>query len=206
MFRDISYSIFVIIFLGMVMHIVADLVKGKFDSKSKGQLHKFWWIGWGNSLSCFSKLKRIVLIVAVTCLIVMFITAFSGRLAANQLMTGYILMIHVGTAPVFIVCTVFLIVSWGYQCRLTDLEWKEFLGRLKFKSINTKNSLLTIKLTFWLAMVLSVPVSLSMLASMFTIFGTHGQEVLFSIHQYTSLALVSSAFIHLYLLLRYQYK
>jgi len=80
------------------------------------------------------------------------------------------------------------------------------LGRLKFKSTNTKNSLLTIKLTFWLAMVLSVPVSLSMLASMFTIFGTHGQEVLFSIHQYTSLALVSSAFIHLYLLLRYQYK
>ena len=206
MFRDISYSIFVIIFLGMVMHIVADLVKGKFDSKSKVQLHKFWWIGWSNGLSCFSKLKRIVLIVGVTCLIVMFITAFSGRLAANQLMTGYILMIHVGTAPVFIVCTVFLIVSWGYQCRLTENEWGELLNRLMLKPARHENSMLFLKLTFWFSMGLSVPVSLSMLASMFTIFGTHGQEVLFNIHQYTSLALVSSVVIHLYLLLRNQYK
>ena len=206
MFRDISYIIFVIIFLGMVMHIVADLVKGKFDSKSKGQLHKFWWIGWSNGLSCFSKLKRIVLIVAVTCLIVMFITAFSGRLAANQLMTGYILMIHVGTAPVFIVCTVFLIVSWGYQCRLTENEWGELLNRIMLKPASHENSMLFLKLTFWFSMGLSVPVSLSMLASMFTIFGTHGQEVLFNIHQYTSLALVSSVVIHLYLLLRNQYK
>jgi len=51
-----------------------------------------------------------------------------------------------------------------------------------------------------------VPVSLSMLASMFTLFGTHSQEVLFNIHQYTSLALFSSAVIHIYLLLRNQYK
>ena len=206
MFQAISWALFVIISLWMLIHITVDLVKGKISFKKSGEHHSFWWCGWRKELTFFSKLKRIAGIVAVVCLIVMFFTAFTGRLVSDQLMTGYVLMIHVGTAPVFIISLLFLIVSWGYQCRLTDLEWKEFLGRLKFKSTNTKNSLLTIKLTFWLAMVLSVPVSLSMLASMFTIFGTHGQEVLFSIHQYTSLALVSSAFIHLYLLLRYQYK
>ena len=206
MFQAISWALFVIIFLGVLIHMTVDLVGGKIRSKKSGELHRFWWCGWRKGLTCFSKFKRVALIVAVICLIVMFFTAFSGRLAADQLMTGYVLMIHVGTAPVFILCLLFLIVSWGYQCRLTDAEWKELLNRLKFKSASPKGSLLVIKLTFWLAMLLSVPVSLSMLASMFTIFGTHGQEVLFNIHQYTSLALVASAVIHIYLLLRNQYK
>ncbi len=206
MFQAISWAMFVIIFLGMLIHVTVDLVGGKFKSKNNGELHKFRLFGWRKDLSCFSKLKRVVLIVAVACLMVMFFTAFSGRLAADQLMTGYVLMVHVGTAPVFILCLLFLIVSWGYQCRLTDLEWRELLDRLQFKAVSAKGSLLLVKLTFWLAMLLSVPVSLSMLASMFTLFGTHSQEVLFNIHQYTSLALFSSAVIHIYLLLRNQYK
>jgi len=47
-----------------------------------------------------------------------------------------------------------------------------------------------------------VPVSLSMVLSMFPIFGTHGQEWLMSLHQYTSLALTLVAMIHVYLVIR----
>ena len=206
MFQTISWAVFVIIFLGMLMHIAVDLVGGEFKNKNNSKFGKFRWCGWREDLSCFSKLKRVVLIISVVCLMVMSFTAFSGRLAADKLMTGYVLMIHVGTAPVFILCLLFLIVSWGYQCRLTDTEWEEFLERLQFKTTDSKGSMLLIKLTFWLTMLLSVPVSLSMLVSMFTFFGTHSQEVLFNIHQYTSLALLSSAVVHIYLLIRNQYK
>ena len=188
------------------MHIAVDLVGDDFKNKNNSKFGKFRWCSWHEDLSCFSKLKRVVLIISVVCLMVMSFTAFSGRLAADKLMTGYVLMIHVGTAPVFILCLLFLIVSWGYQCRLTDAEWEEFLERLQFKTTDSNGSMLLIKLTFWLTMLLSVPVSLSMLASMFTFFGTHSQEVLFNIHQYTSLALLSSAVVHIYLLIRNQYK
>ena len=188
------------------MHIAVDLVGDDLKNKYNSKIGKLRWCGWREDLSCFSKLKRVVLVISVVCLIVMSCTAFSGRLAADKLMTGYVLMIHVGTAPVFILCLLFLIVSWGYQCRLTDAEWEEFLERLQFKTPDSKGSMLLIKLTFWLTMLLSVPVSLSMLASMFTFFGTHSQEVLFIIHQYTSLALLSTAVVHIYLLIRNQYK
>ena len=55
----------------------------------------------GRTTLMLGKLKRLAGIVAVVAL-VMTLTAFSGRLISNELMTGYALMIHVGTAPVFL--------------------------------------------------------------------------------------------------------
>ena len=58
------------------------------------------------------------------------------------------------------------------------------------------------KLTFWLAMFLVVPVSLSMVLGMYPRFGTHGQELLMGLHQYTSLALTLVVMIHVHLVIR----
>ena len=55
-------------------------------------------------------------------------------------------------------------------------------------------------------MLLIVPVSLSMVLGMFQIFGTHGQESLLSIHQYTALVLTLVTLIHLHLLIRRYFK
>tara|TARA_B100001115_G_scaffold167167_1_gene145969 strand:- start:149 stop:367 length:219 start_codon:yes stop_codon:yes gene_type:complete len=72
--------------------------------------------------------------------------------------------------------------------------------------VKTKDSLLLIKLTFWGAMFLTVPVCLSIVAIMFAIFGTHGQEVLVGIHQYTGLGLVLLTSFHVYLIIRRHFK
>ena len=136
----------------------------------------------------------------------MALTAFYGRLTADQVMTGYTLMIHVGTAPVFLVCSVFLLVTWSYQCRLSDGEWDELTKRLRFQPVKADGSGLWLKLTFWGAMFLTVPACLSIVAIMFTIFGTHSQEILFGIHQYTGLGVVLFAIIHVYILIRRQGK
>ena len=55
-------------------------------------------------------------------------------------------------------------------------------------------------------MFLTVPASLSIVAVMFTIFGTHGQDVLVGVHQYTGLGLVLLTIIHVYLVLRHRLK
>ena len=115
-------------------------------------------------------------------------------------------MLHVGSAPVFIGCVVFLLITWAHQCRLTQVEWEELIKRIRFQSVEAKGSGLFRKLTFWGAMFLTVPASLSIVSVMFTLFGTHEQEVLFQVHQYTSLALVSFAIVHIYLVVRHQSK
>ena len=73
-------------------------------------------------------------------------------------------------------------------------------------AVKAKDSLLLIKLTFWGAMFLTVPACLSIVAVMFTIFGTHGQDVLVGVHQYTGLGLVLLTIIHVYLVLRRRLK
>ena len=204
MFQSISWASLTVVAIGIVIHVCAGLGAGQ--AKSKAKRHPLGWCGWENDLDKLGKLKRLAGIVAVVSLLVMTLTAFSGRLISNELMTGYALMIHVGTAPVFLLCAVFLLITWAHQCRLTEDERAELTGRLCFQPVKAKDSLLLIKLTFWGAMFLTVPASLSIVAVMFTIFGTHGQDVLVGVHQYTGLGLVLLTIIHVYLVLRRRLK
>ena len=204
MFQSISWASLTVVALGIVIHVCAGLGAGQ--AKSKAKRHPLGWCGWENDLDKLGKLKRLAGIVAVVSLLVMTLTAFSGRLISNELMTGYALMIHVGTAPIFLLCAVFLLITWAHQCRLTEDERAELTGRLCFQPVKAKDSLLLIKLTFWGAMFLTVPASLSIVAVMFTIFGTHGQDVLVGVHQYTGLGLVLLTIIHVYLVLRHRLK
>jgi len=204
MFQSISWASLTVVFLGIVIHFCAGLGATQPGRKRIAKRHSMWWCDWANDLGSIGKLKRMVAVLAVISLLILALTAFYGRLTADQVMTGYILMIHVGTAPVFLVCSVFLLITWSYQCRLSDDEWDELIKRLQFQSVDTKDSALLIKLTFWGAMILTVPACLSIVSIMFTVFGTHGQEILFGIHQYTGLGVVLFAIIHLYLLVRRQ--
>lgn len=204
MFQSISWASLTVVALGIVIHVCAGL--GACQAKRKAKRHPLGWCGWENDLDKLGKLKRLAGIVAVVSLLVMTLTAFSGRLISNELMTGYALMIHVGTAPIFLLCAVFLLITWAHQCRLTEDERAELTGRLCFQPVKAKDSLLLIKLTFWGAMFLTVPACLSIVAVMFTIFGTHGQDVLVGVHQYTGLGLVLLTIIHVYLVLRHRLK
>jgi hypothetical protein len=41
-----------------------------------------------------------------------------------------------------------------------------------------------------------------MIASMYPIFGTHGQEVLFELHRFAAIILTLAAMVHVYLIIR----
>ena len=153
--------------------------------------------------SLLAKLKCLACPLALGSLIVLFITGFVGRLFFGELMTGYTLMLHVGLAPVFVICAGVVGVAWGHQCRLNGDDRQGLADLLRLKKTDPADTAdLGWKLTFWLAMFLVVPVSLSMVLGMFPIFGTHGQETLLCLHQYSSLALTLAAMIHVYLVIR----
>ena len=133
MFQSISWASLTVGALGSVIHVCAGVGAGQVKRKAKR--HPLGWCGWENDLDKIGKLKRLAGIVAVVSLLVMTLTAFSGRLISNELMTGYALMIHVGTAPVFLLCAVFLLITWAHQCRLTEDERAELTARLCFQPV-----------------------------------------------------------------------
>ena len=91
----------------------------------------------------------------------------------------------------------------GHQCLLNDTDRQRLASLLRLNKPDSGGTPdLGWKLTFWLAMFLAVPASLSMVLGMFPIFGTHGQETLLCLHQYSSLALTLAAMIHVYLVIR----
>jgi len=104
---------------------------------------------------------------------------------------------------VFVISAGVVLVAWGHRCRLNGDDRQGLADLLRLRGANPDDTAdLGWKLSFWLAMLLVVPVSLSMVLGMFPIFGTHGQENLLSIHQYTALALSQVTLIHLHLLIR----
>ena len=203
MFQTISWVSLGLVLAGIIGHCLLSprqrLAKGK-AAKGNG---RSWWCCCSGDLSTLAKLRRLACLLAAGSLVMLFVTGFVGRLLFGEQITGYTLMLHVGLAPVFIVCTGFILVAWGYQCRLNEDDWQGLTSLMRLEKTDSGDTAdLGWKLTFWLAMFLVVPVSLSMVLGMYPLFGTHGQELLMGLHQYTSLALTLVVMIHVHLVIR----
>jgi hypothetical protein len=154
-------------------------------------------------LGPIGRLKKLAYLVAGACFLVLFLTGFGPRILLGVPLSGWLLMIHATFAPVFAVCVAFLAASWAWQCCFSGADWNWVVRffTLKWKGILADCDL-GWKLTFWAMIILFLPVSLSIVSSMFPIFGTHGQEFFFQIHRFSALALSLAALIHIYLVLR----
>lgn len=155
--------------------------------------------------SRYQRAKKLGILFVLLCFAGLFLTGFGPRLLLDKTMGGYTLMLHAAIAPIFVILAAFCSVAWAEHCRLNEEEWKwcQRLGEGKWDSI-LRDSSLGMKLSFWLAVILIIPSALSMILSMFPIFGTAAQDTLFQIHRYTGLALVLVLIVHVYLVARNQ--
>ena len=205
MFSTISWVSLGLVLAGIVAHSLLSPRPRLAKREASEGAGRPCWGCCGENLSTLAKLNRLACAVALGSLVILFVTGFAGRLLFGEQITGYTLMLHVGLAPVFIVCTGFILVAWGHQCCLNEVDWQGLTSLMRLEKTDSGDTAdLGWKLTFWLSMFLVVPVSLSMVLGMFQIFGTHGQELLISLHQYTSLALTLVAMIHVHLIIRRQ--
>jgi cytochrome b subunit of formate dehydrogenase len=203
MFQTISWVSLGLVLAGIVVHRLVSprprLAKGK-AAEGSGLFRRGCC---GENLSTLAKFNRLACMLAIASLLLLFVSGFAERMLFGEQIHGYTLMLHVGLAPVFVICAGVIAVAWGHQCRLNEDDRHSLAKLLCLKKTASADTAdLGWKLTFWLAIFLVVPVSLSMVLSMFPIFGTHGQEWLMSLHQYTSLALTLVAMIHVYLVIR----
>ena len=159
-------------------------------------------------LNLMSALRVLVYAVALLCVIVQAITGFIPVLKGEHI-SGYPVMIHATFAPVLAVCLAVLAVLWAGRCRFTqgDWPWFERLVRLVTAAETPagqapcKCSALAQKVTFWLIVFLALPLILSIILSMFPLFGTHGQETLLALHRNTAIVFALVAVVHTFTLI-----
>jgi cytochrome b subunit of formate dehydrogenase len=154
-------------------------------------------------------LRILAYLVAVLSFVVLALTGFYPVLVLGEHISGYLVMVHATFAPVFAVCLAFLAVVWARNCRFTQGDWPWFerivkrvtLAGSSVEKSFRKSSGLGQKITFWLVVFLALPLGLSIVLSMFPLFGTHGQELLLGAHRGIALIFAPVAILHTILLI-----
>jgi len=150
-------------------------------------------------------LRKTIFLLALLCFIVLVVTGFVPMIFLGDSMQGWWLMIHVTAAPVFAACMAVLAVLWADKNRLDKNYWprlNSILHRQPVSAAVPGKYELKLKICFWLILFLSLPVILSAVLAMFSLFGTAGQELLLQLHRYSTLLLSLFAIVYLYLAAR----
>ena len=116
-------------------------------------------------------------------------------------------MIHATFAPVFIASVAFIAVTSAEQYAFNEKDLEQIPcpgckpAKLTVGCCLTDTGL-GAKLGFWILLVMSLPVTLSMVLSMLPLFGPEGQDFLFQAHRWSALIFALTLIAELYILIR----
>ena len=213
MFRTISIIGFVVTFVGIAVCCIA-FPCCKECGWRPGQIlrrlvHLFTLLLLEQKLSLLGVFKKLVYLLALLCFCVLAVNGFFAAVVLGKSVSGYWIMLQTTAGGVFAVCVAILTVMWARRHRFNESDWpglQRILKRIiRLKTANNipaGKSRLGQKITFWLLVVLALPLILSMVSSMFTLFGTYWQELLLEVHRYSALLFAMAAIVHIYLVIR----
>lgn len=218
MFRTISIIGFVVTFLGIGICCVAFPCSRQCRwtplAILKRAIRIFTMLLLEQKLSPVGVLRKLVYLLALLCFFILAITSFYPVLVLKEPIHGYWLISHATFAPVFAICLAVLAVMWAANCCFNKNDWpwvQRVLGRAlplggarREAANNSVVNKLLRKICFWLIILLALPLILSIILSMFSLFGTYWQELLLNIHRYTALVFAIVAIVHTYLIIRTQ--
>ena len=203
MFRLLSAIIFFI--------LIGWFTRAFLTQRPKRDLLKQTFIDWLNRIQLALRnikkpnasniINHIVFPIMILCIFILAVTGFFSVIVLGKPISGYLLILHVAVAPLFAVCMTVISLVWSHQHAFGEDDKKTlkfFITRKRGK----KNANAILKnLFFWMMIILSLPVILSIALSMFPIFGSIGQHSLLQWHRYCALAygMVFLGYLYLYL-------
>jgi cytochrome b subunit of formate dehydrogenase len=223
MFRIVSIVGFGITIAGISLHCIAlPLAMGRrwtAEEISRKLVCLLTLLFVEQKLNLVSALRKLVYLLALLCFVVLAVTGFYPTLVLGEHISGYPVMAHATFAPVFAVCLAVLAVMWASRCHFAYSDWpwfQSFVQRITLvkstgEEAHGKNpgldqpfrrAGLGQKIAFWLIIFLALPLILSIILSMFPLFGTHWQELLLSMHRYTALVFSLVVIVHIYIVIR----
>jgi len=217
MFRIISSIAFIVTLAGIVIHCICS--GPKFDDLFGKE--RRWRILDGLRVfvllltmmlpvqkhGVIGTVRKTLYTIALAAFSALVITGFVPPLMWGQSISGYWLMIHVTAGGILVACLAALAVIWADRCRFnpSDRPWaKASAWARKAKQAplpDTASLTVPEKICFWLIIALALPVVLSIVLSMFPIFGTDMQKLLAQVHRYLALAFATVVIIHIYILI-----
>lgn len=208
MFRWISIISFVTVLAGIFLHhlLFPCGYKPRFSTESliRKKVHLFTLLFPEQKLGLPGKIRKLAFLLGLLSFMVLLLTGFAPVIFGIKLQ-GWWLMVHATFAPIFIGCAaiVALLGAGQYRFNQKDCEAIPFIGECGAgKGCWLTDSGLGVKTGFWLLLILSLPVTLTMVLSMLPLFGTEGQEFLYFVHRWSALVFGLLAVIELYMLIR----
>jgi hypothetical protein len=168
-FRFISFTVFTVTIASVALLSVFRTKK----VNSQKEVTQF-------KLISIQTLKKLICAITFLSSFVLIITGFFHPLVLSRTISGYWLMLHVTAAAVFVCCLTLFALMYAEENLL-------------------KKPAVLRAMTFWLILLLALPLILSIILSMFPLFGTHHQELLAEIHRYSALSIAIIIIIHFYL-------
>jgi len=156
-------------------------------------------------LGILDVLSKLAYLAGLLSFLALLFTGFFPCLVLGQSISGYWLMVHVSAGGVFAVCLAFLTVMFaeGFRFDKSDCSWlQKLFGKECVEQQDIIKFTSGLKISFWLIILLALPVILSIILSMLGIAGTHGQEFLMQLHRYFALSLAVIAVINMYLVIQ----
>jgi cytochrome b subunit of formate dehydrogenase len=210
MFRTVSIIVLLITIGAVALHYLISRLrseaKGGPACVARGLVYLLTLLFLPQQLTLLGKLKKLLYLLVMLCVIVLAVTGFYPVLILGEHISGYLLMIHVTAGGVFVVCLAVLALTWAHTHRFNASDWPSLVSLFRREArdhrLLPENSDLLRKICFWLLVILALPLMLSVVLSMFPLFGTAGQNLLANTHRYSTLAFAVVAIIHTYLIIQ----
>lgn len=195
MFNLIFKIVLLVVICSSVMHYVYLRFFKKYTF-SKPDVSWIWPINFEKLLKNFWKLIGVLISLAIlVCFVILFISGFYNPLVKGENISGYIMMIHVPVSGAFSVLFILYLIFTSERMRLnfhmplTSVQQDKQVDNL-LQSI--------MKLSFWVLCILFVPLLLSILLSMFKVFGTEAQHMFMEMHKVTAAIFTVIGIVFLY--------
>ena len=191
MFRIIAIAGIGAALLAPLVHLVLFGPKrvGPGDKKRTVRRFTFW--------------ERFCHVLTVSCFLTLGITGFIAVIVQHSPLRGWLWVIHMVAAPLFVLGLCGVLVSWARDARFAscDIEWAlKFGGYLwgeKHAPADRFNG--GQKAYFWTVGLLGLVSLVSGLGRFAPMFDGPSQELLYQVHRYSALLFVMAAIVHLYL-------
>jgi cytochrome b subunit of formate dehydrogenase len=210
MFQTISIIAFLVTLCGIILNCIFSPCKECWRHPLRKLVQLLTLLLLEQKLSLAGVLRKLVYLLALLCFVVLAVTGFYPTLVLGEHISGYLVMVHATFAPIFAICLAVLAVMWARKCGFTRGDWPWFQRMVQRVTLvgnageeaPGESSGLGQKVAFWLIIFLALPLALSIVLSMYPLFGTHWQELLLGIHRYTALVFALVVIVHTYILIR----
>lgn len=168
-----------------------------------GMLFRSW--NGGNGAGMFASvgaLRRGAWVLTTVLALLLALSGFLPVMFAGEHPSGTFLLMHVVAAPLFAIALAAVSLLWSHHQQITEQDMPLLREVLRGRVSAVPGGFhLLARMLFWAALVLALPLMLSIILSLYPLFGTEGNRALIELHGYTAVGLVAVALLHGYCLI-----